>query len=73
MYKKIIFIITLILFSCSNNDSNTSTDCTDFEDIELSIFSLKDMNPNSETYEQNITPETFSNATRLFYFSNKET
>tara|TARA_B100000029_G_C17024466_1_gene759841 strand:- start:238 stop:459 length:222 start_codon:yes stop_codon:yes gene_type:complete len=73
MYKKIILIIMIILYSCSNDESNNSADCTDFEDTEFSTLSLKDINPNSETYEQYINLETFSNVIQLFYFSNKET
>ena len=62
-----------MILGCNDNGNSLSSDCLDFEVSELSTFSLKDLIPTSETYEQMISPATFSNTIRLFYFSNKET
>ena len=74
MHKILILsFLTLIILGCNDNGNSLSRNCIDFEVSELSSFSLKDLNPTSETYEQIISSATFSNTIRLFYFSNKET
>tara|TARA_B100001142_G_C13951762_1_gene507378 strand:+ start:57 stop:269 length:213 start_codon:yes stop_codon:yes gene_type:complete len=69
MIKKIIILLfSLIFVSCDgdNEDTSCNENSTDL------LFSLNDLNPESNTFQMNISPETYSNTVRLFYFSNNE-
>ena len=69
MIKKILLLsISLIFLSCDN--SNADIICS--ENSNTFIFSLKNLNPNSNSYNEYIGPDTYPDSIRLFYFSNNE-
>ena len=74
-YSNSIYIIfsCCLFLCCDDTITNTTMDCNDvYNDIQLQLFNLQDLNPNSSTYNNNINPESFSGRIRLFYFSTNE-
>tara|TARA_B110000438_G_C15692001_1_gene597207 strand:- start:547 stop:786 length:240 start_codon:yes stop_codon:yes gene_type:complete len=78
MIKKIIILsIALIFLSCDSDNKDLTDDliepdfnCEGYsEDIS---FSLKDLNPESTTFDMYIGSDTYNNGVTLFYFSNNE-
>ena len=59
--------------ACNYDETATVDDGTCLEpEIELSSFSLLDLNETSSTYGEFISIETFTQDIKLFYFSNNE-
>ena len=71
--KFFIFLMSfLLIISCDNASNNDSIACDDFSEIELSSFSLLDLNETSSTYDELINIEIFTEDIKLFYFSDNE-
>jgi len=69
MIKKILLLLfSLILVSCDSDSEDLSCN----ENSNDLSFLLKDLNPESDTYDIPIGPETYTNTVRIFYFSNNE-
>ncbi len=62
-----------LFIGCDDTISTKTLDCNDiYNNLELQNFNLQDLNPNSNSFSNNLNPQSFPGMIRLFYFSNNE-
>ena len=71
-FRIILFSFSFVLYSCNPDEDVAGSSDNDVPDIGESLsYSLKDVNPNSETYNNTIGPDSFENMVTIHYFGHQ--
>ena len=68
-----LFLITCIMFSCQSLEIFNEDQITQFEIGDSLYFSLRNINPQSISYNEEIGPQNFHGKVVLIYFTSNET
>ena len=68
-----LFLITCIMFSCQSLEIFNEDQITQFEIGDSLYFSLRNINPQSISYNEEVGPQNFLGKVELIYFTSNET
>ena len=68
-----LFLITCIMFSCQSLEIFNEDQITQFEIGDSLYFSLRNINPQSISYNEEVSPQNFLGKVVLIYFTSNET
>ena len=68
-----LFLITCMMFSCQSLEIFDEDQITQFEIGDSLYFSLRNINPQSISYNEEVGPQNFLGKVVLIYFPSNET
>ncbi len=69
----LLFLITCMMFSCQSLEIFNEDQITQFEIGDSLYFSLRNINPQSISYNEEVGPQNFPGKVVLIYFTSNET